>query len=542
MKRPNSIQKCHILRASQALGGHYFSLGFHPFLYTVLYTVSASISVGNEDMGIEKARHEFEIRKNREGFANESTKLKATAMDKTTATLVALGIVALVVLAFFAVFRRRGKFRIKAPLVEVSAEGENTSPIPPAMPTDSAFVKAENISAGHNVTIGKEVHVQELSTEKTEINEVGAGATVIVAKTGAIVSVQPGQLPPKSGLAPPMPSLVVGREEALRELKSRLGVTDKKQEGARIQILTALRGLPGVGKTTIAAALAHDPDVQKVFPDGILWTSLGQRPELLSELATWGRALGSDELLHCRDLQEATTRMSGLLRNKRMLLIVDDAWEAKHVIPFKVGGVGCAMLVTTRETGLAKAIAPTDADIYMLEVLTDEKALELLKLLAPSVVVQFSDQALELVRELEGLPLGIQVAGRMLNVEASYGFGVRELLADLRAGKKLLEAQAPADRADLAKETIPTVAVLLQKSTDRLDPETRERYAYLAAFAPKPATFDLRAMKAVWEAEDPKPTVRILVDRGLLELVGETGRYQMHALLVLHAKSLCSHE
>ena len=149
---------------------------------------------------------------------------------------------------------------------------------------------------------------------------------------------------------------------------------------------------------------------------------------------------------------------------------------------------------------------------------------------------------MELVRELDGLPLGIQVAGRMLNTEANHGFGVTELLSDLRTGKKLLEAQAPADRTDLAKQTTPTVAVLLQKSTDRLDPETRELYAYLAAFPPKPATFDLRAMKAVWRVDDPKPTVRILVDRGLLELVKETGRYYMHALLVLHARSLCTPE
>jgi hypothetical protein len=315
-----------------------------------------------------------------------------------------------------------------------------------------------------------------------------------------------------------------------------------KSETARIQILTAMRGLPGVGKTTIAAALAHDLDVQKTYPDGVLWASLGQKPELLSELATWGRALGTDDLLKCRDLQEATTRMAGLLQNKRMLLIVDDAWDVNHVIPFKVGGAGCAMLVTTRETSLANAIAPTDANVYLLGVLSDEKALELLKLLAPSVVSQFPGQSLELVRELEGLPLGIQVAGRMLKVEAGHGFGVSELLAELRAGKRILQAQAPVDRADLAKETIPTVAVLLQKSTDQLDSEIRERYASLAAFAPKPATFDLRAMQAVWQVEDPKPTVRVLVDRGLLEPVQGTNRYQMQALLVLHARSLCSHE
>ncbi|MBI5651472.1 MAG: hypothetical protein HZC40_13675 [Chloroflexi bacterium] len=102
----------------------------------------------------------------------------------------------------------------------------------------------------------------------------------------------------------------------------------------------------------------------------------------------------------------------------------------------------------------------------------------------------------------------------------------------------MLEAQAPADRAELANETTPTVAALFQKSTDRLDPFTRDCFAYLGPFAPKPATFDLEAMKAVWQVEDAKPTVKVLVDRGLLEYVPSMDRYQMHALLVMHANSL----
>ena len=100
------------------------------------------------------------------------------------------------------------------------------------------------------------------------------------------------------------------------------------------------------------------------------------------------------------------------------------------------------------------------------------------------------------------------------------------------------EAQAPADRVELANETTPTIAALLQKSTDRLDPQTRDCFAYLGPFAPKPATFDLDAMKAVWQVQDPKSVVRTLVDRGLLEYVPSLERYQMHALLVMHANSL----
>jgi hypothetical protein len=43
----------------------------------------------------------------------------------------------------------------------------------------------------------------------------------------------------------------------------------------------------------------------------------------------------------------------------------------------------------------------------------------------------------------------------------------------------------------------------------------------------------------MWEVDDPKPIARELRNRGLLEPVGE--RFQMHALLVLHAKTLLTH-
>ena len=61
-------------------------------------------------------------------------------------------------------------------------------------------------------------------------------------------------------------------------------------------------------------------------------------------------------------------------------------------------------------------------------------------------------------------------------------------------------------------------------------------FAMLGVFAPKPATFDLPAMAAVWDIGDAKPHARVLVERGLLEPIGG-GRFQMHALLVMYAKS-----
>jgi hypothetical protein len=76
---------------------------------------------------------------------------------------------------------------------------------------------------------------------------------------------------------------------------------------------------------------------------------------------------------------------------------------------------------------------------------------------------------------------------------------------------------------------------LLKRSTDSLDEETRLRFALLGLFVPKPAAFNLQAMAAAWDVDDPKPTARKLVNRGLIEPLNG-GRFQMHALLVLHAK------
>ena len=83
--------------------------------------------------------------------------------------------------------------------------------------------------------------------------------------------------------------------------------------------------------------------------------------------------------------------------------------------------------------------------------------------------------------------------------------------------------------------------LLRLSSADLLDAETRRRFAYLGLFVPKPATFDLEAMAIAWDVNDPKPIARALVNRGLLEPVSG-GRFQMHALLVLHAQSLFAAE
>lgn len=339
----------------------------------------------------------------------------------------------------------------------------------------------------------------------------------------------------EASVLPPVPGLTLGREEALDNLLTRLGLGDDQQPVDNL--LTIVQGWPGVGKSTLIAMLAHHPRVKTHFRDGVLWTSLGETPNLLSKLEAWGRVLGISDLNQAPSLEAAAHQLAAALRERRVLLLVDDVWQTEHAVPFKIVGTAQPLIMTTRFNDVADKLTDTPTDVYKLPILDEAASLSLLRTLAPKVVDRYSEEVRALVQDLEGLPLALQVAGRLLHAEEKLGWGVQELLDELREGTHLLEASAPADRVDLVTETTPTVAVLIQKSVERLSAEMQEKFALLGVFAPKPATFDLPAMSAVWEEDDPRPSARRLVERGLLEPIGQ-GWFQMHALLAMHARSM----
>ena len=92
--------------------------------------------------------------------------------------------------------------------------------------------------------------------------------------------------------APPLPSHFVARPEVSRDLLSRL-LVDGPAAGSLT--LGAVHGLGGVGKTTLAADLARSPEVRDRLPDGVLWVTLGQQPDLLPLVGGWVQALGDYE-------------------------------------------------------------------------------------------------------------------------------------------------------------------------------------------------------------------------------------------------------
>lgn len=331
---------------------------------------------------------------------------------------------------------------------------------------------------------------------------------------------------------PPMPALFIGREDSLTSLSRCFSLQKKSASLRRAHQVVGVRGWPGVGKTALATAFAY-----KYRSDGnVLWASLGPKPNVLSLLAGWGRALDCDNLVKAATLAAAVDHLHQAVGSLDVLFVVDDVWDSAHLIPFQRSmGERGRLLFTTRVTAVADDFGDSGS-VYVLPPLRPASALALLRKLAPAVVRKHPQECGRLASELEYLPLAIHVAGRLLRREDRFGWGVSDLIDELAKGAAIIEAVAPHDRADLERQTIPTVVALLRQSTDVLTPELRIRFAFLGPFAPRPASFTVDALSAVWATSDPRPIARELVGYGLLEPVGD--RFQMHALLAHHARAL----
>src|SRR6185503_1013151 len=214
--------------------------------------------------------------------------------------------------------------------------------------------------------------------------------------------------------APPLPNHFISRSEVTPQLKTALvGHTDA---AVGTLMVTAIHGSAGIGKSTLAAALAHDPEVRDRFPGGILWVPLGQEPNLLPLLIGWLQAQGYYEPYST--VKSAADKLSSLfqgsdapLRDKAALLIIDDAWDAADAKHFMVGHP-CRVLMTTRRVDVAEEVG---AEVFDLDVMTPEQALALLSLrLGRSLDKAEEEKALLVANEVGYLPMALeQVAVRI---------------------------------------------------------------------------------------------------------------------------------
>ncbi|MFE3827239.1 BTAD domain-containing putative transcriptional regulator [Streptomyces sp. NPDC059092] len=310
-----------------------------------------------------------------------------------------------------------------------------------------------------------------------------------------------------------------GRDAFVRELGNRLATA----EGS-VMAVSALAGIGGVGKTTLAVHVAHAARAH--FPDGQLYVDLqgaGTRtaePEAV--LGSFLRALGTADAEIPDSLAERSALYRSALDGRRVLVLLDNARDSAQIRPLLPGTTGCAALITSR----ARLVDLAGAHLVDLDVMSPEEALQLFtRIVGPERVAAEREAALDVVAACGFLPLAIRIAASRLASRRTWTVSVLAAkLADER--RRLDELQA----GDLA------VAATFELGYGALDHAQARAFRLLGladgpdiSLAGAAALLDLDQR----EAED---LLESLVDTSLLESAAP-GRYRYHDLVRLYARA-----
>lgn len=336
-----------------------------------------------------------------------------------------------------------------------------------------------------------------------------------------------------SSIPPPPPVHIVGREDELARLRERL------RAGENVA-MTALHGLPGVGKTTLAITLAHDTEMRAHFRDGILWAALGPHPDISSILSHWSMLLGvaTPDKKGESDHEALAVQLRRAIGTRRMLLVIDDAWDLKHALFFKIGGPNCAHLVTTRFPGIASAFAPEATSV--IRELGENESILLLRTLAPQLMGRETQKVRELALAVGGLPLALTLLGNYLRLQAYSGQARRvdaalERLNDAGERLHINEPRSPAERHSSLQIDMPvSLQSVIDVTVRQLEQQAKAALYALSVFPPKPNHFSEEAALSV--ANCNVATLDALIDTGLLESAGES-HYTLHQTIADYART-----
>jgi tetratricopeptide (TPR) repeat protein/transcriptional regulator with XRE-family HTH domain len=325
---------------------------------------------------------------------------------------------------------------------------------------------------------------------------------------------------------------LVGRADLLLQVKQVLA-------GASGGTAIALHGLPGMGKTALAMALAADPAVRDRFRDGILWAGLGQKPDVLGHLARWGKLLGVSP----STVEDVNNQVSwgqalrAAIGQRRLLLVIDDAWDGEDALAFQIGDERCAHLLTSRLPHVAFAFA--GEQVLTVPELKQADGMALLARYVPTVVAQDRENTQALVQAAGSSPLALTLMGNYLAAQAFTGQTrrLRDALTQLQKAERRLHVSVPTGSGKRPTSLPPDIPFSLHSvialSDQRLSTQARVALRALSVFPPKPNSFSEEAALAV--SADAVETLDELWDAGLLESSGP-GYYTLHQTIGDYAR------
>lgn len=300
-----------------------------------------------------------------------------------------------------------------------------------------------------------------------------------------------------------LPDNFVARPDALDAVKGNL-LADSEQT----LVVSAISGLGGLGKSVLAAVIVLDTQVQERFADGILWVTLGQNPDLLSLLGDWVRTLDKSRDSYAVTTLELTRDyLHSLLLDRRMLLVVDDVWNAAHADWFQVGGPGCRVLVTTREARLA------GAEYHELDLMTEEEAISLVrKKLGAGWQDEAETEFKKFAKSLGYLPLALDLATNQVQDGLTWAELRQEFEVERRAvALELLDSTEALEALDEDAQRQYSLRACFNLSLKRLKPEQLQQFAWLGVL-PEDVTLTAAVAAVLWDLS------LLRAKKGLIEL------------------------
>ena len=268
----------------------------------------------------------------------------------------------------------------------------------------------------------------------------------------------------------------------------------------------------------------------------MLWVGLGRSPDLEALQIGWAQALGTAGP-SAEQGRNLARQIYAAIGDRKLLLVIDDAWQSEAALEFRLGGPNCTHLLTTRRSDVALDFAAEN--LVQIQELDNESGFDLLNQLAPDLVSGDPAAARTLVLAAGGLPLALTLIGNHLRKHAFGGqprrlMAALERLEDTSVRLNVSQPQSPLERRpDLPPGTPWSLAAAIEISESELSPAASQAWRDLTVFPPKPSSFSEEAALIVSAAR--VSALDELVDQALVE-VADVGRYSLHQTIYDYAQ------